>query len=53
MEERIDEMISSKKGLSDGVLGNGKEMPLTELSNTELLKLVSLDLNSLNADDDN
>ena len=53
LEERIDEMISSKKGLSDGVLGNGKEMPLTELSNTELLKLVSLDLNSLNADDDN
>ena len=53
LEEKIDEMMSSKKGLSDGVLGGGKEVPFSELSNTELLKLVSLDLNSINADEDN
>ena len=47
LEEKIDEMIESKKGLSDGVLGGGQELPLTELSNDELLKMVSLDLHSL------
>ena len=53
LEEKIDEMMSAKKGLSDGVLEGGKELPFTELNNTELLKLVSLDLNSISVDEDN
>ena len=52
LEEKIDEMINSKKSLSDGVLGNEQEVPLTELSNTELINLVSLDLNSIYSDEE-
>lgn len=45
MEERIDELIAAKVALSDEILGgSGDEVPLTELSNEELIKLVSLDI---------
>jgi SNF2 family DNA or RNA helicase len=46
VEERIDELIASKQKLSDEVLSQGAESSLTEMSNEELISLVSLDLNS-------
>jgi len=51
LEERIDEMIEAKKSLAEGVLGaDGAELPLTELSDAELLKLVSIDLTAVASD---
>lgn len=44
LEERIDEMIDEKRSLSHQVLADGAEAVLTEMSNEELLRLVSLDL---------
>lgn len=44
IEEKIDEMISSKKQLSKDILEGSGEISLTELSNEELLKVVSLDI---------
>ncbi len=46
VEERIDELLASKKGLSKELLDGGAEVLLTELSDKELLRLVSLDVNS-------
>ncbi len=46
MEERIDELIASKRRLSDEILSGGAEATLTEMSNEELMSMVSLDLNS-------
>ncbi len=46
VEERIDEMIASKRKLSDEVLSGGAESALTEMSNDELISMVSLDLTS-------
>ena len=45
VEEKIDELIESKRRLSRELLEGGAELLLTELNNDELLKLVSLDLN--------
>lgn len=41
LEERIDEMIESKVGLAEAVIGSGEEL-LTELSTDELRDLVAL-----------
>ena len=46
IEERIDDLISSKQRLSREVLEGSQEAVLTELTNDELLKLVSLDIRS-------
>ena len=46
VEERIDELIADKQKLSDEILSAGTESALTEMSNDELIKMVSLDLNS-------
>jgi len=46
VEERIDALIAGKQRLSDEVLSGGAETAMTELSDEELLALVSLDLNS-------
>ena len=52
LEERVDEMITAKRSLLRGVLAAGEqEVPLTELSNDELLKLVKLDLAAVNDSD--
>jgi non-specific serine/threonine protein kinase len=45
VEEKIDEMIESKRQLSSDVLEGGAELLLTELKDEDLLELVSLDLN--------
>ena len=44
IEEKIDEMISSKQSMSEEVLEGSHEAILTELSNNDLLKLVALDI---------
>ena len=44
VEERIDAMIQAKQKLLDEVLSEEPEMRLTELSNDELIALVTLDL---------
>jgi SNF2 family DNA or RNA helicase len=41
IEQKIDELLTRKRGLADAVLG-GDEVALTELSNDELRDLVSL-----------
>ncbi|TLN04121.1 SWF/SNF helicase family protein, partial [bacterium] len=41
LEERIDEMIESKKGLAEAIIGGGEQW-LTELSTDELKELVAL-----------
>ena len=46
VEEKIDQMIESKKQLAGDVLGGGADMVLTEMKDEELLKLVTLDLNA-------
>jgi non-specific serine/threonine protein kinase len=46
VEERVDELIAGKQKLSDQVLEGGAESSLTEMSNEELMAMVSLDLNS-------
>ena len=45
LEERIDELIESKKQLADDVLGgDGAGKLLTEMSNHDLMRFVSLDI---------
>ena len=46
VEARIDALIADKQKLSDEVLTQGAETSFTELSNDELISMVSLDLNS-------
>jgi len=46
VEEHIDALIASKLQLSDEVLSQGAESSLTEMSNEELISMVSLDLSS-------
>ena len=44
VEDKIDQMIESKKRLAGDFLEGGADMLLTELKDEELLKLVALDL---------
>jgi non-specific serine/threonine protein kinase len=44
VEDKIDQMIESKKQLAGDFLKGGADMQLTELKDEELLKLVALDL---------
>jgi SNF2 family DNA or RNA helicase len=44
VEEKIDRLIESKRGLSDELLAGGGEINLTEMKNDEILRLVALDL---------
>ncbi len=47
VEEQIDQMIRDKRSLATEVLQGGGEAALTELSDSELLRLVRLDLAAL------
>jgi SNF2-related domain/SNF2 Helicase protein/Helicase conserved C-terminal domain len=51
VEERIDEMLTSKQAVADQLLGEEGEMQLTELSNDELLRFVSLDIGRATAEE--
>jgi non-specific serine/threonine protein kinase len=44
VEDKIDQMIESKKQLAGDLLGGGADIVLTEMKDEELLKLVALDL---------
>ena len=44
VEDKIDQMIESKKELAGDLLGGGADIVLTEMKDEELLKLVALDL---------
>ena len=44
IEERIDELIESKKQMADDMLSGGGEINLTQLPNADVLALVRLDL---------
>ena len=46
VEERIDDLIASKQQLSDEILSGDAESRLTEMSNEELISMVSLDMQS-------
>jgi non-specific serine/threonine protein kinase len=46
VEEKIDQMIESKRQLSQDVIEGGANLLLTELQDEDLLKLVALDLNT-------
>jgi len=46
VEDKIDQMIESKKQLAGDLLGGGADIVLTEMKDEELLKLVTLDLNA-------
>jgi non-specific serine/threonine protein kinase len=46
VEEKIDQMIESKRQLSKDLLEGGADLLLTELPDEDLLKLVALDLNA-------
>ena len=46
VEERIDELIASKRGLAKDLLEGGAELLLTEMPDDELLRLVALDANA-------
>ncbi len=50
VEERIDTLIEAKKALERDVLEEGAEARLTEMSDDELLRLVSLDLAAATAE---
>ncbi len=43
IEEKIDALINSKKELAENVIGSGGEKWITELSNEELISLLTLD----------
>jgi len=45
LEEKIDDLIQSKKSLSKELFGNDGEIQFTEMSNDQLLKFVALDIN--------
>jgi non-specific serine/threonine protein kinase len=46
VEEKIDQLIESKRQMSRDLLEGGAELLLTELKDEELLKLVALDINT-------
>jgi SNF2 family DNA or RNA helicase len=46
VEEKIDQLIDSKRRLSEDLLEGGAEMLLTEMKDDDLLNLVALDLHS-------
>ncbi|MBI2207557.1 MAG: DEAD/DEAH box helicase [Candidatus Rokubacteria bacterium] len=50
VEERIDRLIEDKQSLAHGLLEDGGETLLTELSNDELMAMVALDLSRATAE---
>jgi SNF2 family DNA or RNA helicase len=46
VEEKIDALIDSKQDLSDELLTGGDEVNLTEMTNDDIMRMVSLDLNA-------
>jgi non-specific serine/threonine protein kinase len=51
IEERIDALIESKRALAKELVEGGGEVLLTEMSNQELLRMVSLDIEAALSED--
>ncbi|CAO4838034.1 MAG: RNA polymerase-associated protein RapA [Holosporales bacterium] len=47
LEEKINAMIHSKKEMAENILQNDEETSLTQLSNDEILNLISLDIHKI------
>ena len=47
VEEKIDQLIDSKRQLSQDLLEGGGELLLTEMKDDDLLKLVALDVHAV------
>jgi non-specific serine/threonine protein kinase len=52
LEERIEAMLASKRGLADEVLADDGSQRLTEMDGDELLRVVSLDLRAALTEDE-
>jgi non-specific serine/threonine protein kinase len=50
LEERIHELMAAKSALAGDILGEGAERLLTEMDNSELLRLVALDIKTAATD---
>lgn len=50
VEEKINDLIESKKILSKEILTRGAEQAITEMSDEELIKLVNIDVNNVIAE---
>jgi len=50
VEERIHDLIMSKRALADDILAGGAEQVLTSMGNKELLRFISLDLQAAAAE---
>jgi len=50
VEERVDAMLEEKRKVARDLVEGGQELPLTELSDDELLRVVALDLRSAAAE---
>ena len=46
VEEKIDGLIESKRSVSDELLAGGDEINLTEMTNDDIMRMVSLDLHA-------
>jgi non-specific serine/threonine protein kinase len=46
VEDKIDALIESKRQISTDLLEGGAETMLTEMSDTELMRLVALDIHT-------
>jgi non-specific serine/threonine protein kinase len=51
VEERIDAMIHDKQAVADQILNAESEVRLTEMSNDELLRFVTLDIDRATAEE--
>jgi non-specific serine/threonine protein kinase len=51
VEEKVEELLASKQRLASDLLEGSAELPLTEMSDDELLRLVALDIRQVARDD--
>jgi SNF2 family DNA or RNA helicase len=49
IEEKIGELLEAKRAIAEDVLAGGSEIPLTEMQDDEILKLVALDVRAATA----
>ncbi len=52
IEEKIDLLLESKKTLSDEIIGAGKELSITQLSNDDLMQMITLDIHRVLMDNE-
>jgi non-specific serine/threonine protein kinase len=47
VEEKIDDLIDTKRSLSADLLDGGADLAVTEMNDDDLLRLVALDLHTV------